>query len=701
MPLKSDKKLLKQWNKHYSISDASLADQHAEARNDHAFHAGNRAAYTSSVLDKGRKISVTFNKVKPYIDAVTGFMIQLRRQPDYQARIFDNLEQQELSSYMNSLSDYVRSNANLPSLESRQDREMLITGYGAIDTNVVFETNPDGEVKAEIPQFDDILWDPQAREPNLLDSRWVIRRKKFEREEATKRFRGSKPEEFQGYHREHGNFVYNPFDGEYTKVALGSRGGVEDLVEVFCYQWWDLETYYRAKNPLFDIEDESVVLQLGQLMELMRSKREANSSEDNVEDYFEFDPFEEYLVMTSSIKSDMEAAFRRFGIDVDYQIHEKRVYYTAFITDEKVLLKFRSADQQGFTVKFKTGDYDYRNNRWFGMVAALKDPARYANKALTEMLYVIAANSKGGVMYEEGAVEDPARFEQQWASTKAAIKVEDGALSGAKIQPKAQSSLPNGYENIYGISNDSLGEVTGINKEFLGNSNNSQVSALLESQRVNQVVSTLASYFASIELYQIEHARLMMTYIRQLAENSDGRLIKIIGQDGAIRFDELYSEKVAEEYDISISEAPTTATQKQETTQIMLTLAEKLSLMGINIYDVAVQYLPIKQTDRIKLIEAITPDEPSQEQIEQQTATQELTRQGAMSTIAKNMADAQLKQTQAANTVAKTPVEIVETEADTDNTRANTLKTLAEGEQKHIENDIIKTRPLDDIGLVI
>ena len=61
------------------------------------------------------------------------------------------------------------------------------------------------------------------------------------------------------------------------------------------------------------------------------------------------------------------------------------------------------------------------------MVASLKEPARYANKALTEMLYVIASNSKGGVMYEEDAVEDPAKFEQQWATTKAAISVNPGA----------------------------------------------------------------------------------------------------------------------------------------------------------------------------------------------------------------------------------------------------------------------------------
>jgi len=697
MPIKSDKKLLEQWEKHKNISEGSLDGQHSEARNDHAFHAGDQMAYTATVIDKSRRSMVIFNKVKPYIDAVTGFMVQLRRKPDYLARIFDDKKQQEFSTYLNSLSDYSRENANLDHLESRQDREMLITGYGAIDTNVGYEINPDGEVDAENAEFDDIYWDPQAREPNLLDARWVFRRKKFSRDEAVKRFPGTKPEDFASYKGDQTKFSYNPSGGAYSAVAIGVGVTEEDLVEVFYYQWWNLETYYRAANPLFEIEDVDIVNQLGQLMELMRLKREEAADDDAVEDFFEFDPFAEFLVMTPKIKKDMQAVFDRFDIDVDYQKHQKRVYYTAILSDkEKILDKFRSLDQQGFTIKFKTGDYDHENERWFGMVAALKSPARYANKALTEMLYVIASNSKGGVIYEESAVEDPAKFEQEYATTKAAIKVNDGAVSGNQIMPKATAKLPNGYEEIYAISTESLGEVTGINKEFLGNAQNQQVSALLESQRINQVVSTLGCYFDSISLYQKEHARYMITLFRVLAENSEGRLIKIIGENGAPRFEALSSDRLAEEYDVMISEAPSSASQKQETTQIMIALADKLALLGQNIYPVVIPYLPIKQTDKQRLIEILTPKPPSPEEQKQKQEIQEIAKQGQLAEIVKTKSEAVFKQSQA----AKTDAEVPQTEAETDNTRADTLRTLAEGEQKQLENSFIK-RGVDQVNLNI
>ncbi len=445
-----------------------------------------------------------------------------------------------------------------------------------------------------------------------------------------------------------------------------------------------------------DIEDEETMRLLGQLMESMRFKRYESADKDMVEDYFEFDPFAEYLIMTPQIRTDMEAAFRRFGVDVDYQIHQKRCYYTAVITGDTILAKFKSQDQTGFTIKFKTGDYDYENKRWFGMVAALKQPARYANKALTEMLYVIASNSKGGVMYEESAVENPAKFEQQWATTKGAIQVANGALAGGKIQPKAVASLPNGYENIYAISSTSMGEVTGINKEFLGNSQNTQVSGLLEQQRINQVVSTLACYFDSITLYQKEHARLMIPYINVLAENSEGRLVKIVGKDGIATFDMISKDKLADAYDVTLGEAPISATQRAETTEIMLQMSDKLAMLGVNIYAVATQYLPIKQSDKQKLMEILSPKQDPEAQ-QQKQVMDKINMDTQLATIAAVKGEAIYKQAQA----AKLNAEVPQTIAMTNKTRADTMKALAEGEQKHIENDIIKAQPIRNVSVNI
>ena len=129
-----------------------------------------------------------------------------------------------------------------------------------------------------------------------------------------------------------------------------------------------------------------------------------------------------------------------------------------------------------------------------------------------------------------------------------------------------------------------MSDVSGISKEYLGTATNKQVSALLENQRINQVLSTLAIYFDAISLYQIEHARLMLTFLRMLAENSEQRLFRIVGEDGATRYMRISEDIMVQEYDVVIGEIPTTAGQKSQTTELLINMADKLSSTGQNIY---------------------------------------------------------------------------------------------------------------------
>lgn len=697
MPLISETKLLKQWEKHKSVSEDALSRQYRRAKENYAFHFGNKKSYAVNLNGDARQ-PVVFNKVKPYIDSVVGFMIQLRRKPEYQARLTDEIKQQEFSEYMNSLSDYARGNGNFDSLETRQDREMLITGIGAIDTNIIYEKNPDGEIAGECVRVIDLGYDPMADEPNMLNGRWVYRRKVYALDEALKRFKGSEAEDFEGYDADTSvNYVYNPMGGEYDKIGYaGQEEG--DLVQVYYYQYWNLEKYYRAKNPLYDIEDQSTAALLADFMKTMQENRLAMSKESEQDDIFEFNPFAEYLIMTPKIKADMQKLFSEFQIEVEYQEYLKKCYYTAVVSGKTVFSHFKSPDQQGFTIKFKTGCYDPTEKVWTGMVDALKEPARYGSKALTEILYVIAANSKGGVMYERSAVDNPQKFEQQYASTKAAIMVEDGAVSGNKIQPKAQPALPTGYEGVYQISDAALGEVSGINKEFLGSSENKAVSALLEAQRIKQVVTTLADYFDSISLYQTEHARLMITMLQMIAENSEGRLISILGQDGARKYIEMDKSRFADEYDIDIGEAPTSALQKQETTTVMLSFADKLALLGQNIYPLIVDYLPIKQSDKIKLKQALMPD-PAQAKAQAEAEAEARAIEKEV-----NLALAEAQRGNAARSMAsaqKTIAEIPKIQADTDKSRADTTRTLNEAQQKAFENQLMKKMPIQNLNVSI
>jgi hypothetical protein len=677
-----DAAIIKRYEADMAAAEGPMSYQYKQAQEDHLFFSGDTMYYTGTVEDKGSKREVIFNKVKPYIEVVVGTMIQMRRKPDYQARLMDNAAMQQYSEYMNCLSDWARKTANMDQIETMQDREMLITGYGAVDTNISYEMNPDGEAVAECLRFDDVMFDPLAKEANLMDGRFVRRRKPFSRKEAMERFSDTPVDEFEAYTGMTTNSQYYPDGGEYDKIQPGGVTEL-DLVQVNYYQWWELQKYWRAHNPAFSIEDPMQREAFLADLKLIQDVRYNNSDKDEQEDLFTYDGTSDYLCMTPAQKADVTRLCDEYGIDLDAIEQKRKCYYTALITDKKVMRKFKSPAQDGFTIKFKTANYDPVTRLWYGMVRSLKKPAEYANKALTEMLYIIASTSKAGVMYEEDAVDDPRRFEEQYATTKAAIRVNAGALGAGKIQPKAQPAVQTGYENILTYADSSMSEVSGISKEFMGTATNKQVAALLESQRINQVLATLATYFDAISLYQLEHARMMVVFIRMLAENSQGRLVRIIGQDGAPRYEQLSKDRLVDEYDIDISESPTTPAQKEQTTQIMIDLATNLQQLGTNIWTSVIPYLPIKPSDQQKLLKAMTPP-PEVQQAQAQDAAKQKAMEEAL-----NASMIQATQAKAGLDSATAKVR----EADVKARLADTFKSMQDGQQTLIENQLLIKNP--------
>lgn len=688
--------VLTQFKKHLTITESGLWEQWDKSEQNHAFYSGDEMAYRVGVNHGDVRRIVVFNRVKPFVNAIYGFMIKLRRRPDYQSRQQEPQLQLFQSEHLDSFSDYLRKDSNLDQIESRQDKENLICGVAAVDTTVSYIKNPHGEVQGEALKYSEVGWDPQARATNLLDARWVYRKKLMNRDDAVDLFSGSDPDDFEDatsplVSDAKGNPLYNSI--------AANNVTEEDLVQIYYYQWWEFENYYRMPNPLYDVNINPIVRR--ELLIAMQEFRDmaiddaqamvddSPINSDVVDSLFDFDPEAQILVMTPKIYRAVKSLLEDFFIEAEAKKYKRKLYRTAIVSGKKVFSHFKSPDQSGFTIKFKTGDYDENRKLWMGIVDQLKDPSRYANKALTEILYVIAANSKGGVMYEESAVSDPKRFEQQYASTHAAIKVNDGALAGGKIQDKARSSLPTGYENVLQVSKNALYETTGINPEFLGSSENKQVSALLESQRIEQVTSTLASYFDSITLYSIEHARLMLTYMRMLAENNPTMAFRVVGDDGFAQRMLVNMDAVQAEYDIDVQEAPTSPTQKAQNLSILLSFADKAAFLGVNILPEIVDELPISQVKRDKIRQAFVPKiDPEQQQ--QQAIMGALQMENMKAEVQKRVAEA-----------FETQMRGMKYQTEVGNVRADTLKTTLEAEQKDIENDILGRRNLDELRLTI
>lgn len=693
--MKSTKEIAAQFKRHKEITQSRLNKQYANTKKCQSFYAGDFMSYQDkidfvSVRGEKKKALVKFNKVKPYVNAVKGFMAQNRRKPKYEARIQNDKLQELFSSYANAISGYCRDNANADQVETQQDGDMLTVGYGCTESALTYgegyaTSEADGEyIKARLDPLA-VGWDPYAKSTNLLDRRWDYHARDYNLDDAKILFSRSDTEDFEevGDADQNQNYEYFPYGGNYDKIAPLEWTDKEDnMVKIYFYQWYDIEPYYKVANPLFEIEDPQTVQAVDIFLSML-----ANDTDDD-----HFDPRAEVLCFGKELKNEIQEYFGEYlGEIFEFK---RKVFYEAVVSGESVFTAYKSISQQGFTRQFKTGDYDAANGIWTGMVNSMMEPVLYYNKALTELMFTIAANSKGGVFYEEDAVHDIEAFEANYAKTDGAIEVAAGAISGNKIKQKATPQLPTGLNDIIGMSDQAVTDVNGFDVTFMGSREFANDTASFQRQRIRQAMSLLACYFDSAALYQKVDARVALDLYRVFVENNQGMAIRVIGEEGQAMFMQLQTKQISTEYDIAIGEAPMTVQDKQEQAQILISIGDKLAMTDPAaskvVYAKAVELMPLDFTMKESIKEILAPEQqpvdPSYiKQLEEMV--QQLQDEGRKASIAKTLSGAELDRARAQETLAK----IAAVEADTDKIRAEITDTLEGARNKALENDIILT----------
>lgn len=655
--MKTDKQIAKQWRSHLGQTKRGLSAQWTNSDLCDAFYANEFNSYKADIDGKRGRVSVQISKARPFVNSVLGFIVQNRRKAKYIARTDDDQAQQNYSKSANAVSDYVRKNSRADQVETQQDKQLLIKGYAATETATTYDLgnatrDPNGEIiKGDVTDF--CGWDPSARQTNLLDARWVYYRKSYPRKEAEKLFKQAGEDFEDAAPLQDTGYQFDPNIYPYDRSKYDEDGGYDydsrddDTVWVYFYQWYDVETFYRAENPLFKLQNPIV-------QQLTLAKMQAIADDvDNNDGLFKFDPTAQELTFDSTVKTQLEKMFEELLQTYDYP---RKVFYTAVISGSNVFKSFRSASQQGFSIKFKTWDWDNVNKIWFGMVNPMMEPIRYYCKALTELMYTIATNAKGGKMIEDDAVDDISDFEADYNRTDSVVVVRPGALSGGKIQDKRTPYQPTGYEDIIQLSDKSISDVTGIDPTFLGNSQNKLETALLQRQRIRQVTASLAPLFDSITAYQEEDARFMLDLMRIYAENNQGMLVRILGQQDGQTFMRLSKDAFFAEYDIDIQETLQTPEEKGEQAQLLVTIAQGLIQAGDPAGKVAlaaaIKGLGLEDEDAQMLRKALAPpDDPRVAQLQQQV--QQLTSQQAQIAAQQAVAGIKLTNAQAAYTGAQ------------------------------------------------
>ncbi len=553
---------------------------------------------------------ISWNRIQPLIDAVAGAQIQNRHEIKFFPREMGDVGSNEL---LTSAAEWAADEGDFEDEESDAFFDALVCGLGWTEMRMDYEQNSEGEIRKDRVDPLEISADPSAKKRNLSDIRYFRRVRPFTKDQFKERF----PE-----WADEVNANNDPFDQESKGHShAGDDYDVEDddreerrkAGDIFVseWQWYEVETFYRVIDPA--------------------TNQEAELSRDD------YDRINE--------------KFRTLGgPDLDGVQSKRRIYYRAFCAGEKII-EHEELPDQGFTYHAITGKRDRNSGIWYGLVRSMVDPQRWANKWMTQIMVIHNKNAKGGVMIEADAVEDLNKFEEEFARPDSVSIVEPGALSSGKISPKPVSQYPQGLDRMIQMSISSIRDVTGINQELLGMAEKNQ-PGIVETQRKEAGYTMLAMFFDSLRRYRKNSGRMLLKYIQNYI--SDGRLIRIAGQEGGVQYVPLIRDENMQDYDVIVDESASGPNQKEKVWGMlvqMMPILQRAPLPG-SVWAELVRYSPLPESVSQKIIKAITAPPPPEVQQAKQ-AQQQMMQANAMAEVQKTQSEAQENQAQTAEIMAR------------------------------------------------
>jgi hypothetical protein len=524
-----------------------LSSWRAEARESYDFVAGQQWSDDDiAKLNEQERPAVTFNRMAVMVDAVCGLEVNSRQQVTYFPREKGDVQ---LSEVETAAAHWVNEQCHGEDEDSEAFRDAVTCGIGASEMRMDYESDPDGNIIIERRDPLKAFWDPASQKKCLEDARFIFYADWMDNKEIEAQWPGKttvitpwdRLDEGRAPQNADTQFLYKDTDTDFEKH--------KDQSLVLQYQCYWREAYYRVLDPT-----------TGQLVSFDEAKYKK-----------------------------IKAAYKKAtGGDLQAVKQMKRVYYRGFYCGRTELEYGKSPYQEGFTFKFITAKRDRNRKVWYGIVRAMKDPQRWANKWLSQILHIINTNAKGGAYVETNALKDPRKAEEQWAASNPLIELNEGGIN--KIKERTPAATPAGLDKLMTFAFESLPFVSGINLEALGLANRDQ-AGVLEAQRRKAAYGILSSLFDSLRLYRKYQGRMLLFFIREYI--SDGRLIRVLGEGGQQQYVPLVRREDAVEYDLIVDQAPNSPDFREKTWEAMKEILPVMMKEGIPIPPSLFDFAPL------------------------------------------------------------------------------------------------------------
>lgn len=508
-----------------------------------------------AALEENARVAIVFNRVGAVINAVAGSEINNRTEVRFIPREIGDIKPNEV---LTAGAEWFRDEANAEDEESQAFADMLCVGLGWTETLLDFDSDAEGAPAIMRIDPTEMFWDSHAHRKGLSDARRVGRVRNIPIEEARGMFPGASDYDLhaQWIDKTAGDptIVNNIIGDEYKDGENTAGRNADGTVTVVQIQWRDRIRVVEYIDPGDGQRKEMSPADWKKLSALM-------------------------------------------PIDAIPHREFSRLEWRQAFLGADILLENQPC-KMAPTFQAMTGNWDRKKKRFYGMLRTMMDPQRYANKWLSQTLHIINSNAKGGVMVEEDAVSDMRQFEDSWSAADGVTWVRPGRSPG--VVPKPSAQIPSSIMQLTEFAISSIRDVSGVSLELMGMRETAQ-AGVLEYQRRQSSMTTLATYFDSLRYYRKRQGQVILGFLVDWIAPT-GRLVRIV-RDGLAQYVPLAMNAATQKFDVIVDDSPQAPNEKERAWQVIQQLIPIMQNAGLGLEDWAdiMDYSPLPSSFAEKL----------------------------------------------------------------------------------------------------